>query len=115
MVTPHSPGWSGRADAPRPRGHSLLPLPFQFRDELLDVFPLAQRSKVGVLLHVRHVLAALAHSIAEELHRRVAGPGVTGSGRAARRPNPEVRRLSQERRRAVNFATSSGAPGPPWP
>src|SRR5262249_1433150 len=53
-------------------GLRLLPLPLQFRDELLEVFPLAQGIEVGVFLHVRHVLVALAHRLVEELHRRVA-------------------------------------------
>src|SRR5262249_19119834 len=103
-------GKPARSSARANAATAYLLLSFQFRDELLEVFPLAQRSKVGVLLHVRHVLAAVAHGIAEELHSRVAGPG-----RPARRPNTEVRRSSQQRRPAVNSATSSGAPGPPWP
>ena len=33
-------------------GCSLLPLPLQFRDELLEVFPLAQGIEIGVFLQL---------------------------------------------------------------
>ena len=56
---------AGHAVGPRQGRHSLVPLPFQFRDELLEVFPRAQGSKIGIFLHVHHVLVALAHRMAE--------------------------------------------------
>jgi hypothetical protein len=40
-------------------GHSLLPLPLQCREELLEVFPLAQGIEIGVVLHVRCVVVLL--------------------------------------------------------
>jgi hypothetical protein len=70
-------GLPGRDTGGRPRqgGHRLFQIPLQFRNERLEVFPLTQGIKRGVFLHVRHVLVALAHRIAQEPHRRVAGPG----------------------------------------
>src|SRR5262245_56968795 len=59
------------AVGPRRGSHRLLPLPLQLRDELLEILPLAQGIEIGVFLHERHVLVALAHSIPEELHRHV--------------------------------------------
>ncbi len=40
--------------------------PPQFRDELLKAFATAERVEVGVFLHVRHVLVALARCIAAD-------------------------------------------------
>ena len=57
---------------PRLGGHRLVPLRLQLRDELLEVLPLAQGSKIGVFPHVHHVFEALAHRIAQKLHRSVA-------------------------------------------
>jgi hypothetical protein len=37
----------------------------------LKIVPLPQGIEVGVILHVRHVLVALAHCIAQQLQRRV--------------------------------------------
>ena len=47
------------------RGLRLLPFHFQFCDELLKVFPLAQGVQDGVFLHVCDVLVALAHRFAQ--------------------------------------------------
>ncbi len=71
-----SKGQNDRRDAGPTRqfdgGGPLLPLPLQFRDEFLKIGPPPQGIEVGVFLHGRHALVALAHRITEQLHRRVA-------------------------------------------
>jgi len=50
-----APGWCRAGEGPAWRRNlpGLLPLPFQFRDELLEVLPRAQGGKIVIVLHVR--------------------------------------------------------------